>query len=179
MVVENSWYELVDGQALQQGDLIDSCPIAIPSSPIKENITVDLKVRELNIVIMSQSCDLVPRKKGKPKLEFVVVCFVWSIEDFLEAYPDYKSDDNKERLRRGYQPAFHLLSNCEIKGFARDLLIVDFRQIFSIPFDSITVIAKEKGNRLRLLSPYREHLSQAFARYFMRVGLPSNIPPFV
>ena len=25
---------------------------------------------------------------------------------------------------------------------------------------------------------YREHLSQSFARFFMRVGLPVNIPPF-
>jgi len=30
----------------------------------------------------------------------------------------------------------------------------------------------------RRLPPYREHLSQAFARYFMRVGLPQDITPF-
>jgi hypothetical protein len=29
------------------------------------------------------------------------------------------------------------------------------------------------------MPPYREHLSQAFARYFMRVGLPSDIPSFL
>ena len=33
--------------------------------------------------------------------------------------------------------------------------------------------------RLRLNPPYREHLSQAFARFCMRVGLPVDIPPFV
>ena len=38
--------------------------------------------------------------------------------------------------------------------------------------------AGERGQRLRLLPPYREHLGQAFARYFMRVGLPVDIPPF-
>ena len=32
-----------------------------------------------------------------------------------------------------------------------------------------------QAHRLRLLPPYREHLSQAFARYFMRVGLPVDI----
>jgi hypothetical protein len=36
--------------------------------------------------------------------------------------------------------------------------------------------AVRAGDRLRLLPPYREHLSQAFARYFMRVGLPQDIP---
>jgi len=29
-----------------------------------------------------------------------------------------------------------------------------------------------------LNSPYLEHLSQNFARYFMRVGLPSDLPDF-
>jgi hypothetical protein len=34
----------------------------------------------------------------------------------------------------------------------------------------------ERGNGLR--SPYREHLAQAFARYFMRVGLPHDARAF-
>jgi hypothetical protein len=29
--------------------------------------------------------------------------------------------------------------------------------------------------RPQLLPPYREHLSQAFARFFMRVGLPTPV----
>ena len=40
------------------------------------------------------------------------------------------------------------------------------------------LIAERGTKRLRLLPPYREHLSQAFARFFMRVGLPVDIPPF-
>jgi hypothetical protein len=31
---------------------------------------------------------------------------------------------------------------------------------------------------VRLLPPYREHLAQAFARFFIRVGLPVDVPPF-
>jgi hypothetical protein len=31
---------------------------------------------------------------------------------------------------------------------------------------------------LRLLPPYRKHLSQSFARFIMRVGLPIDIPSF-
>jgi len=47
-----------------------------------------------------------------------------------------------------------------------------------VPFDFIVDLAKKKGKRLRLLPPYREHLSQAFARFFIRVGLPVDIPQF-
>jgi hypothetical protein len=43
--------------------------------------------------------------------------------------------------------------------------------------DLLREYVKDK-KRIRLLPPYREHLSQAFARHFMRVGLPSGIPQF-
>jgi len=38
--------------------------------------------------------------------------------------------------------------------------------------------AEALENRPRLLSPYVEHFSQSFARFFMRVGLPSQIPAY-
>lgn len=37
------------------------------------------------------------------------------------------------------------------------------------------LITRKEIEHLRLLPPYREHLSQAFARYFMRVGLPQDL----
>jgi hypothetical protein len=57
-------------------------------------------------------------------------------------------------------------------------LVVDFGQIFSLPPAYLEKKADTSGERLRLDSPFLEHFSQAFARYFMRVGLPSQIPPF-
>jgi hypothetical protein len=61
---------------------------------------------------------------------------------------------------------------------AREVRIVDFRRVFSLPLTFVRQRAPRTGDRLRLLPPYREHLSQAFARYFMRVGLPQDIPSF-
>jgi hypothetical protein len=78
-------------------------------------------------------------------------------------------------LRRGNVPGYHLLNKCEIDGFKTDYLVVDFRTVYSVPFDFILNLAMKRGRRLRLLPPYREHLSQAFARFFMRVGLPVDI----
>jgi len=49
--------------------------------------------------------------------------------------------------------------------------------VFSLPVRFVRKKAAD-GRRLRLLPPYREHLSQAFARFFMRVGLPVDIPAF-
>jgi len=52
---------------------------------------------------------------------------------------------------------------------------VDFHRIYTVPKAYLKQIALNNKFRIRLLPPYREHLSQAFARYFMRVGLPVDI----
>jgi hypothetical protein len=45
----------------------------------------------------------------------------------------------------------------------------------SIPYDVMKQIVQSKGKRLRLLSPYKEHLAQAFAYFYKRVALPNSI----
>jgi hypothetical protein len=63
-------------------------------------------------------------------------------------------------------------------GEARAALLVDFRAIYSLPVDYLVRRAVQIGDRWRLRSPFLEHFSQAFARSFMRVGLPSSVPEF-
>ena len=59
-----------------------------------------------------------------------------------------------------------------------DIRIVDFHEVFSLPRNFLENWLSYQGARPSLLPPYREHLSQAFARFFMRVGLPIDIPRF-
>jgi hypothetical protein len=58
---------------------------------------------------------------------------------------------------------------CHLQGRGRPL-----------PFSEHYLVgqAMRLGPRWRLRSPFLEHFSQAFARFFMRVGLPSSIPEF-
>lgn len=56
-----------------------------------------------------------------------------------------------------------------------EIYIVDFHDIFTVPLPFLQGIAETGCGHLCLLPPYREHLSQAFARFFMRVGLPTDI----
>jgi hypothetical protein len=60
----------------------------------------------------------------------------------------------------------------------RGALVVDFGEIYGLPPAYLKQRARDLGPRWRLASPFLEHFSQAFARYFMRVGLPSSIPDF-
>jgi len=167
------WYEITEGAELYQGDIIYSCPLIVPLHTIKAETQLTVDVVEYDVIIMSQSCDLAHKK-----VDLVLVCPIWPLNKFVDAKPSFKSAKLKEGLRRGYLPGYHLLNKCEIKGFETDYFVVDFRNVYGVPFDFLAEFASKKGERLRLLPPYREHLSQAFARFFMRVGLPVDIPPF-
>jgi len=168
------WYEKVgSSEPLLQGDFVDSCPIIVPPSVIDPSKTVETTVIEYDAVIMSQSCDLIAEK-----LELVLMCPLWSLKELGETNTFFGSSEGKEALRKGHSPGYHLLNKCKINGLKKDHLVVDFRSVYSVSFDFLQTFAKSKGERIRLLPPYREHLSQSFARFFMRVGLPVDIPKF-
>ena len=172
------WYEIVDNTvSILQGDILLSCPVFIPSPgyypSIKDDITLSIEVKEYDIIVMSQSCDLV-----QGKIDLVLVCPIWPLNEFERKDDFFKGRKGKEALRQGNVPGYHLLNSCDINGFERDFIVVDFRSVYSIPFPLMKEIKEKQEKRLRLLPPYREHLSQAFARFFMRVGLPIDIPSF-
>jgi hypothetical protein len=56
--------------------------------------------------------------------------------------------------------------------------VVDFHRLHTLPKSFVGRFAASVGSRIRLRSPYREHLAQAFARYFMRIGLPHDAREF-
>jgi hypothetical protein len=90
----------------------------------------------------------------------------------------FRGKRGREDLRRGNVPGYHLLNRCSLPGLETGLLVVDFRSLFAISPDSLKALAAGQSPLRRLLPPYREHLAQAFARFFMRVGLPVDIPAF-
>ena len=84
----------------------------------------------------------------------------------------------REDARRGNLPSYHMLAPSALTGHECECRVVDFRQLFSLPLAFTRTRVGSIEVRLRLLPPFREHLAQAFARYFMRIGLPLDIPPF-
>lgn len=169
------WYAVITEGQLLQGDMIYECPVIIPTGEILEGIEdqeylLDVEIFTYDVVIMSQSCDL-----EQEKLDLVLVCPHWSLEDFASRNDYFKSSRGKEDLRRGNVPGYHLLNKCDLEGWAKDARVVDFRNVYSLPYAFLKKLAERRQERLRLLPPYREHLSQAFARFFMRVGLPVQV----
>jgi hypothetical protein len=170
------WYTFIrTNEPLRQGDLIESCPIIIPvSTDIKANApSLIADIVYIDVIILTQSCDL-----QQNKIDWVVVCAVWPLAEMGKKNDIFRSRQGKEALRQGNMVGFHLLNKIEEPGYERDYQVVDFRELHAVPFSFLEEYIRTKQGRIRLLPPYREHLSQAFARFFMRVGLPIDIPPF-
>lgn len=163
------WYAVPDGDApLEQGDILEQIEVPLAEGPPDEDGNVAAKLATMNAIVISQSCDL-----AKAQFTRVALCPVFDLNFFKERGPE----TDPEGLRRGKYVSYHLLNRSELEGFERDFRVVDFRTIHQMA-KAVLQDAAAAGQRIRLLPPYREHLAQAFARSFMRVGLPIDIPRF-
>ena len=174
--MEYKWYSELNGSAdLQQGDLIPQCPILIPPPIIELNGEYEFDLTLIDSIILSQSCDL-----ANQKIEIVLVCPYYPLKWYISQLPIGAQKGkglhkNLEDLRRGYLPGYHLINKSETFEEINDYQVVDFKNVYGIQFTALLKLVTRLDKRIRLLPPYREHLSQAFARYFMRVGLPQDI----
>jgi len=174
--VSYKWYDEISNSSIEQGDIIENCNILMPNEQhyqaildSKEN-EEPLDVKEINGIILSQSCDI-----QNEKIDSIILCPIWPLKEFAKKDDWHKSSKAREDLRQGKFPEYHLLQKFKGKCLPEDFYFVDFHHIYSVPKKFIESVIKDK-HRKRLLPPYREHLSQSFARYFMRVGLPIDIP---
>lgn len=175
------WYKIVNDEGLQQGDIFRNYPVFSPevdpshieAAKAGEKPTVSVKIEMLDVIVMSQSCDL-----AHQKITSVILCPLWKINEIEKNLGDSPAEirKSKEEIRKGIRPSLHMIGEDEKSDM--EISVVEFTRIFTTPKAVLTSFAKACGSRVRLLPPYREHLSQSFARYFMRVGLPVDIPGF-
>lgn len=176
------WFDKLEGSSLlEQGMIVEKCKILVPDEngynalsdePSSEEIQ-NMGYIEGDFVIMSQSCDLT-----NDKIDSVILCPIVSLQKVAKIEPtlNLKSSKQREALRQGNIPSYHLLNALELLATPdEDYYCVSFKHIYSVPKDYLKKVM-ENRTHIRLLSPYKEHLSQSFARYFMRVGLPTDIP---
>ena len=167
------WYRVVEGDGLEQGDLLPNCvaPVQPEIDPgVSEPEGDSLEgVRHDTVVVVTQSCDL-----AQDKDLLALVCPAWGIMEFLNTAQGSRRDV-KSKLEKGRFARYHLLNECDLQGHKRPHLVVDFGSAFSVPVAYLTELTH--GKRLRLLPPYRERLAQELGRYYMRVGLPLDMAP--
>jgi hypothetical protein len=162
-----------DDPGLRQGDYLPQCLVPIFGADIGAAGTHDVAADEYDLIVVTQSCDL---EQGKVRL--AAACPIYPVGDFESINPAFAKKGRWNEVLKGRVEGLHLLASPEHPDNNREALVVDFREIYSLPVPYLVNRAAQLGTRWRLRSPYLEHYSQAFARFFMRVGLPSTIPSF-
>ena len=186
--MSDNWYSRVEAQTpLTQGDLISDCPvIAWAAGPLNlsgseegEVLKAATTAVRADVVVMTQACDL-----EYNKVDNVIMCPHISVSEYRKAWEEemkrLKQTPTKkawgrfcEDIRDGYIWNLSILNTGESGDLKTEHRVVDFHDVYTIPRSFRESLLKQRGRpRLRLNPPYREHLSQAFARFFMRVGLP-------
>ena len=162
------------GPDLAQSDLLPGCQLPLVPDTFRPSTDATPLTFEVGrLVVMTQSCDLVNTKNG-----LAALCAIYTLTEFETVNPAMAKKGMWEEVRKGRREGLHLLASPTMPGVSREALVVNFREIFSLPVGYLRNHATSLGERWRLQPPYLEHFSQAFARFFMRVGLPSAIPPF-
>jgi hypothetical protein len=188
------WYGRVEAtDRLTQGDLISECPVLIwnpqsveltRESDATESLKNSFDILQADVVVMTQACDL-----DQEKVSNVILCPHLSLDDYRNLWAEERkrraqSANSKDwsaefnQMRNGFRWNLALLNEGHAGELTTKHRVVDFTDVFTIPRAFLESLLRQREKpRLRLRPPYREHLSQAFARFFMRVGLPIEIAP--
>jgi hypothetical protein len=179
-VNNTSWYEVISAPSLLQGDIVFGCPVpffagtwTFPLDP-KD---VAYQMMPMDLVVLTQSCDLENNKIDHVLVARVIAWHTTVLHETQDGNPAIKSRDFRRKLIDGAIPGLSLLHKHEGTPML-EWSVVNFHRLYTLPKSFLEQYAKSVGPRLRLRSPYREHLAQAFARYFMRVGLPHDAKGF-
>ncbi|MGJ5673712.1 MAG: hypothetical protein ACR9NN_08915 [Nostochopsis sp.] len=165
MSIEPFWVQ-VNEPTLRQGDYLPGCIVPIPvfdptsygkNSQIQD---VQIEVNELDLIVLTQSCDL-----DNKKVNQVVLCAIYPILEFEENNEPFKKKGKWNEVLSGRIEGLHLLPSTTNAENNREALVVNFREIYTLPYDYTLKQATELGSRWRLKSPYLEHFPKRSQDY--------------
>ena len=189
--MSEGWYEKVESHVgITQGDIIFDCPLtAWKDGPVEltkddeaQALRAATEIFRADVIVMTQACD--PENE---KVRNVILCPHTSLSAYRKDWEAaMKAQDHTPTTKAwkrycddicdGFQFNLAMLDSGGPDDLRTEHRVVDFSELYTLPREFLEgLIRLRKLPRLRLLAPYREHLSQAFARFFMRVGLPSSV----
>ncbi len=167
-----SFWSKYEGDFLEQGDYLPGCWIPIVSEDFApEKAQNEISVEQRNLIIVTQSCDLANEKN-----HLAALCPIYHLKHWEQLNPVFQKKGTWETVRKGRLEGLHMLGAFENLNDNYHSLLVDFRQIFSLPVSYLRTHAGNLDHRWRLRPPFREHFSQAFARFLCVWGCPQRFP---
>ena len=166
----NSWYEAVAADApITQGDLLENFPLvgwkseAIQVEQDKnlgELLRGATEIVQANAVVMTQACDL-----EHEKVTNVILCPFESLAEHFSLWKDAMLAGNQnpgkkawrrycDDIRDGFVWSMTILAAGESGDLSTPHLVVDFREIFTLPRTFIeSLVSQRTTPRLRLCRP--------------------------
>lgn len=151
--------------AIDQGDLIDGCPILLLASfDVKDLETPEIDVPLARVLVLTQTCDL-----ANQKATYAVCAVIHEAQQLVEQRT-LTAAEIRGHVRAGRVFGWYYLP----KSTALDLpeMIVDFRQLHTVRLDLLTTLCRRGQRKARVQPLYREHLAKHFADTYSRIGLP-------
>lgn len=171
------WYTSRQG-GVEQGDIVFDLPLILASSDDHgEYLTDDegnfrFPMRTSRVIVLTQTCDI-----AKKAQKSILVAEVHSYDTLTANGQNshLRKSDYKQSLARGTTVSDFLLPPSPDGEIPWS--IVSFRNVYVVP-KQVVLRQSAVGKTVGVMSPYREYLSQAFARFIMRVGLPTTLEAF-
>lgn len=174
------WWEEVTGSDLAQGDMLDGVEVPLVT-PLPDDgagqAEIEVETVDFDVIVLTQTCDLEHAKQEEILVARVVSWIDFAAAQVTAGNQAVRSREFARNLRNGTIPPLHLLRPHDGDP-TLPWSLVHFRELHTLARSQLQHHAGRQRTRLRLLSPYREHLGQAFARFFMRVGLPLDVGDF-
>lgn len=185
------WYSIVEAdEPITQGDIVFNCPLvgwqsdnlSLEYQDYVESLDTAAVAISADVVVLTQACDL-----KHHKVENVILCSHLPIDEYYSIWAEEMKNKSHNPTSKawkshcddicdGFVWNMAMLNSLKTNDQEMKIRIVDFREIFTVPRTFLeSLLSQRNSRRIRLLPPYREHLSQAFARFFMRVGLPNEV----
>jgi hypothetical protein len=152
-------------EPLDQGDLIDSCPVTVITQFHADQLdTAQVQLDLHRVIVLTQTCDFANQKANA-----VLVASVFDAQTLVETGV-LKAADLKGPVRAGrVYGVYFLPANAEL---GLNEMVIDLRRVHTVNPALLTDLCKAGKRRARLLTPYREHLAKHFADTYCRIGLP-------
>ena len=170
----------IEANRIHQGDIFSNVEI-IESISMKDSDTLRLKKISFPLVVcLNQDCDLASdysshSNRGNGTLLHLIVAPLFHLGSFRDgkqwgdilSVGDHQNSEKMKRIKQNSEYRYHYLA------FLDDSLpelVVDFKYFFTISRDSLYNQLSKRVCSIDEL--FRESLSQRFAYYISRIGLP-------
>lgn len=182
--IRNQYISWKDTRVLQ-GDILEQVSFTIGGINSQEKLAGEYYKLKY-AVVMSQDCDLQWHSEAvasgdlesRALLKTVLVCPAYAFDQFLQG--SYIEGANYKQLSIGGKNGVDLKRNDKYKRYhfldfneeaGVNDLIIDFKEFYTVPY-SVIEDTRKTSYVATINEMFRENLSQRFANYISRIGLP-------